>query len=124
VILAGEAARGAQAPREAMQHNPFHPTYYRGILANALEELGQNTEAIEVSTEAVRVEPDYFSGHLRLARLCGLTGQIEKARKHLAVTLRINPKFTMAMADAFYASSKKKSTDRFRLGLTKAGLSG
>ena len=124
VILAGEAGRGAQATREAMQLNPFHPTYYRGILANALEELGQNAEAIEALTEAVRVEPDYFSGHLRLASLYGLTGQIEEAQNHLAVALRMNPKFTMAMAAAFYASSKKESTDRFKLGLTKAGLSG
>jgi hypothetical protein len=59
-----------------------------------------------------------------LASLYGLTGQIEEARKQLAVALRINPKFTMAMADAFYASSKNESTDRFKLGLTKAGLSG
>jgi predicted Zn-dependent protease len=55
--------------REAMQLNPFHPSYYRGILGNALEELGRNTEAIEVLTESVRREPDYFSGHLRLASL-------------------------------------------------------
>jgi predicted Zn-dependent protease len=50
VILAGDATRGAQAMREAMQLNPFHPSFYRGIFANALEELGQNAEAIEVLT--------------------------------------------------------------------------
>jgi predicted Zn-dependent protease len=62
LILAGEYARGEQAAREAMQFNPFHPTYYRGVLANALEELGRNSEAIETLTEAVRLDPDYFSG--------------------------------------------------------------
>jgi adenylate cyclase len=124
VICAGDAARGVQAIREAIQLNPFHPTYYRGVLANALEELGQNVEAIETLVEAVRLEPEYFSGHLRLASLYGLTGQIEEAQQQLAIALRINPKFSMAMADAFYASAKKESTDRFKLGLTKAGLSG
>lgn len=124
LICAGDAARGVRVMREAMQLNPFHPTYYRGVLANGLEELGQDAEAIEALTEAVRLEPDYFSGHLRLASLYGLTGQIEKAQKQLAIALRINPKFTMAMADAFYASSKKESTERFKLGLTKAGLTG
>jgi adenylate cyclase len=122
LIAAGDAARGAQAMREVMQLNPFGPTYYRGVLANALEQLGQTAEAIELLTAAVRLEPDYFSGHLRLASLYGLTGQIEEAQKQLAIALRINPKFTMAMVDAFYASSKKESTERFRLGLTKAGL--
>ena len=108
--------------REAMQLNPFHPSYYRGILGNALEELGRNTEAIDVLTESVRREPDYFSGHLRLASLYGLTQQLDAAKSELAAALRINPKFRMAMADAFYASSNKASTERFKLGLRKAGL--
>jgi adenylate cyclase len=122
LICAGNAARGEQAMREAMQLNPFHPSYYRGILGNALEELGRNSEAIDVLTESVRREPDYFSGHLRLASLYGLTQQLDSAKAELAAALRINPKFTMAMAEAFYASSNRESTERFKFGLRKAGL--
>lgn len=122
LICAGDAARGERALREAMQLNPFHPTYYRGILGNALEELGRNAEAIEILTESVRRDPDYFSGHLRLASLYGLGDQIEPAKAELAAALRINPKFTMAMAETFYASSNKASSERFKLGLRKAGL--
>ncbi len=124
LVAAGDAARGAEAMREAMQLNPFHASYYFGILANALEELGRNDEAIEVLTEAARREPDYFSAHLRLASLYGLADRIEAARAELAVALRINPKFKMAMAEAFYASSKIASTERFKLGLRRAGLPG
>ena len=122
LICAGDAARGERALREAMQLNPFHPTYYRGILGNALEELGRNAEAIEILTKSVRRDPDYFSGHLRLASLYGLGDQIEPAKAELAAALRINPKFTMAMAETFYASSNKASSERFKLGLRKAGL--
>lgn len=57
-----------------------------------------------------------------LASLYGLGDQIEPAKAELAAALRINPKFTMAMADAFYASSNKASNERFKLGLRKAGL--
>jgi adenylate cyclase len=122
LVQAGYSARGALAVREAMQLNPFHPIYYFGVLANALEELGQNVNAIEVLTEAVCREPNYFAGHLRLASLYGLTDQIDEARAELAAALRINPRFTMALAEAFYASSKIASSERFKLGLRKAGL--
>ena len=60
LICAGDAARGERALREAMQLNPFHPTYYRGILGDALEELDQNAEAIEILTQSVRRDPDYL----------------------------------------------------------------
>ena len=124
LVAAGDAARGAEAMREAMQLNPFHASYYFGILANALDELGRNGEAIEVLTEAARREPDYFSAHLRLASLYGLGDQVDAARAELSAALRINPKFTMAMAEAFYASSKIAATEQFKLGLRKAGLPG
>jgi adenylate cyclase len=122
LILAGDYARGEQAAREAMQLNPYHPTYYRGVLANALEELGRNSEAIEILTETARLDPNYFSGRLRLASLYGLTDQADAAKAELAAALHINPRFTMAMAEGFYASSSKASTERFKLGLRKAGL--
>jgi tetratricopeptide (TPR) repeat protein len=92
------------------------------ILGNALEELGRNDETFEVLTEAVRREPDYFSSHLRLASPYGLTQRLDAAKAALAAALRINPKFTMAMAEAFYAPSNKVSTERFKLGLRKAGI--
>jgi hypothetical protein len=52
----------------------------------------------------------------------GLTDQIDEAKAELAAALRINPRFTMALAEAFYASSKIASSEQFKLGLRKAGL--
>jgi adenylate cyclase len=122
LILAGYASRGVEAIRETMQLDPFHPSFYFGILANGLEELGRNDEAIAILNEAVRREPDYFAGQLRLASLQGLADRNDAASAALKAVLRINPRFTMAMAEAFYASAKADSTVRFKLGLRKAGL--
>ena len=122
LIGAGDHVRGERAAREAIQLNPFHPTYYGGILANALEELGRDAEAIEVLSGTIRSDPGYFSGHLRLASLYGLVGRADAAKTSLTAALRINPKFTMAMAEGFYVSSSKASTERFKVGLRKAGL--
>ncbi|HUB94422.1 MAG TPA: hypothetical protein VL993_00805, partial [Stellaceae bacterium] len=122
LVLAGDAARGVEQMRMAQMLDPFHPPYYYGILANGLEELGQNLEAIEVLTEAVQGAPDYFAGRLRLASLYGLEDRIDEAKMELAAALQINPRFTMAMAEAFYASASPHSTERFKRGLRKAGL--
>ena len=72
--------------------------------------------------EALRLDPEYFSGHLRLASLYGLAGRTDAAKAELLAALKINPRFTMAMAESFYASSNKASTERFKLGLRNAGL--
>ena len=110
-----------RSPRRRAEGTPQAPSG-RGILANALGELGRNDEAIEVLTESIRREPDYFSGHLRLASLYRLGDRVDAARAELTAALRINPRFTMAMAEAFYVSSNKEATERFKLGLRKAGL--
>jgi adenylate cyclase len=122
LIFAGDPARGAQAARDAMQLNPHCPIYYLVILANALEELGKSEEAITVLVQAVHREPDYFAGHLRLASLYGLTDRIEFAEAELDAALKINPRFTISMADAFYGSANAASTLRFKRGLSRAGL--
>ena len=95
-----------------------------GLLELVIRNLSSKTWAIEILTQAARREPDYFSAHLRLASLYGLADRIDVARAELAVALRINAKFKMVMAEAFYASSKIASAERFKLGLRKVGLPG
>jgi adenylate cyclase len=105
-----------------MRLNPFRHTYYFGILANALEQLGRDAEAVDILQMAVTQDPDYFAGHLRLASLYGLTGRIDDAKMQAAEVLRINPRFDLSRALSFYLTANPDFLERFMDGLRSAGL--
>ena len=122
LINAGHPEEGDVHMREAMRLNPFHHTYYFGILANALEQLGRDAEAVDILQMAVTKDPDYFAGHLRLASLYGLTGRIDDAKVQAAEALRINPRFNLSRAPTFYMTANPDFLERFVGGLRNAGL--
>ncbi|XWS10924.1 hypothetical protein CRYUN_Cryun38cG0040200 [Craigia yunnanensis] len=55
----------------------------RGNRAAALTALGRVGEAVKECEEAVRLDPNYWRAHQRLASLLLRVGQVENARKHL-----------------------------------------
>jgi adenylate cyclase len=122
MIVAGRPEEGVRHMRVAMRLHPFYPTFYLGIAANGLEELGRDQEAIEHLLRAVQRDPNYFAGHLRLASLYGLADRSAEASAALAEALRINPRFKISMAETFYSSVDPNLTNRFVEGLRKAGL--
>ncbi|XWS16899.1 hypothetical protein CRYUN_Cryun33cG0021100 [Craigia yunnanensis] len=56
---------------------------YRSNRAAALTALGRVGEAMKECEEAVRLDPNYWRAHQRLASLLLRVGQVENARKHL-----------------------------------------
>lgn len=122
LINAGYPGESETHIREAMRLNPFHHSYYFGILANALEQLQREEEAFVILSTAVARDPDYFAGHLRLASLHGLAAQVEKAEMHAAEVLRINPRFSLARAPDFYVTANPEFLSRFISGLRAARL--
>jgi adenylate cyclase len=122
LINAGYPEEAEVHMREAMRLNPFHHTYYFGVLANALEQLGRDDEAVDVLQKAVARDPDYFAGHLRLASLYGLAGRIDEAKTQAAEVLRINPRFDLSRAPSFYLTTNPDFLERFVDGLRKAGV--
>lgn len=122
LINAGRPADAEPLMREAMRLNPFHHSYYFGVLANALEQLGRNEEAVNMLELSVARDPDYFSGHLRLASLYGLCGRLDEAQAQVTKLLRINPRFDLSRAPSFYVTAKPEFLDHFVEGLRKAGL--
>lgn len=109
--------------RAAMRANPFHPPFYFGILANALERQGKEAEAIEVLKTATEQHPDYFAGQLRLASLLGLCGETEAAGRHLAEAMALNPRVNREIAAEFCNSRDAAASERFLSGLEAAGMS-
>ena len=123
VLINAGRPEEAEAPvREAMRLNPFHHSYYLGILANALEQLGRDADAIDILQTAIARNPEYFAGHLRLASLLGLAGQIEEAKMQADQVLRINPRFDLSRASSFYIATNPDFLERFVDGLRVAGL--
>jgi adenylate cyclase len=122
MIDAGFPAGGEKQLREAMRLNPYPPTYYFGLLANALEMQGKDDEALELLQSAVARDPNYFSGHLRLASLLATLERIEEARHHAREAPRINPRFGRASISAYYKTSDEAVLTRFLGGLEAAGL--
>jgi len=121
-VFAGRAEEAEPHLREAMRLNPFYPIYYLGVLANVLEQMGREDEAVAVLRAAIAREPNYFAGHLRLASLLGLAGQTEEAESEVKEVLRINPRFSLARAASFYPTVNPDFLTRFTDGLRTAGL--
>ncbi len=122
LVIAGRAEEAEPLVHEAMRLNPFYQIYYYGVLANALEQMGRDGEAIAVLRNSIAREPNYFAGHLRLASLLGLTGSAGDAEAEAQEVLRINPRFDLSRAASFYPTANPDSLARFVAGLRKAGL--
>ncbi|MBA0584887.1 hypothetical protein Gorai_015682, partial [Gossypium raimondii] len=58
---------------------------YRSNRAAALTALGRLGEAVKECEETVKLDPNYWRAHQRLASLLLRVGQVENARKHLCL---------------------------------------
>jgi adenylate cyclase len=122
LLIAGLPEEAEELMRQAMRLDPRYPNFYLGILGNALMDLRRDVEAEEILAAAVEREPEYFSGHLRLAALYGLAGRSEEARYQVSELLRINPRFDVSRAEAFIGLGNPESLRRFVEGIRLAGV--
>ena len=121
-VVAGHPKEAEALIREAMRLNPFYPNYYLGMLANALEQMGRDDEAIDTLRVAIARDKHYFSGHLRLASLLGLAGRLDEAKSEVAEVRRLSPRYYLSRAATFYLTADPDFLERFVDGLRKAGL--
>ena len=108
--------------QKAIHLNPFPPSWYLSHLAMAYRMTGRYEDALDVSRQALHLNPDDLSAHLSLAVTYGLLDRKAEAHEAAAEVLRIDPNFSIE----YFAKTSpiKNPADRKRLisALRKAGL--
>lgn len=122
LCFAKRPEEGLALLKKAIRLNPIPPNWYLVNMAMAYRMLGRFEEALEVSKQALQLNPDDLSGHLSLAITYGLLDREAEARKAAAEVLKIDPDFSIE----YFAKTVpiKDPADRKRLisALRKAGL--
>jgi adenylate cyclase len=122
LCVARRPEEGLGLLKKAIRLNPIPPNWYLGHLAMAYRMMGRYEEALEVSKQALHLNPDDLSAHLSLAITYGLLDREAEAREAAAEILKIDPDFSIEYFAKTYPI--KVPADRKRLigALRKAGL--
>ena len=106
-----------------LQIGPYTEPFIKLFSGLSYGFLGQYDQAILRLKEAIKLWPDFVSGHIGLAAICSLAGQMEEARAEVQEILKINPQISLAdIAKDGYLNFKTADKDRFIDALRKAGL--
>jgi tetratricopeptide (TPR) repeat protein len=106
-----------------LQIGPYTEPWIKLISGLSYGFLGQYDQAILRLKEAIKLWPDYVSGHIGLAAICSLAGQMEEARAEVQEILKINPQISLAdIAKNGYFSLQTADKDRLIGALRNAGL--
>lgn len=122
--LKGEHVQAIEQFERARRISPIGPDYYltQGYLGYCHMMMGHNDEAIRFAADAASHQPNWLVGHLVLASVHGLTGNIEAARRSLAEVRRLNPKLRVSNADEIFWYPDAPVPSPQTEGLRLAGL--
>ena len=115
----GQPERAIDLMAEAMQINPFYPSWYDTFLAYALYKLRRYEEA---ATKLLRLSTRSIWGNAIAAACAAQAGMLDQAHQHANLVLEECPGFSArkhAMADPF---SEPMDAEHLLEGLYKAGL--
>ena len=104
-----------------MRLDPFYPPTYSYFLGKAYFFLGQNDQAFELTKEATKRRPRYWS-LVMLAAIAATTERMDEARTAAAELLVIDPRFTITRYLQKVRLTQQADIDRIASALRKAGL--
>ena len=102
--------------------NPYHPFWYKYILAHSYDLIGRQQEAIELMKKTLDVNPGFLPARRHLAVIYSDLNRMEEARSEITEILRVSPKFSISEWRARARYSDPTILHRFVENLRKAGL--
>ncbi len=116
------AEEGLELINKAIHLNPYHPFWYKYILAHSYDLIGRQQEAIELMNKALAVNPDFVPAHRHLVVIYSELNRMEEARDEVAEILRVSPGYTISEWRARARYTDPVILQRFVENLRKAGL--
>ena len=120
--FAGQPAEAVPLIEQAMRLNPRYEPKYLWALGHAHRLLGNNEEAISFFKRVVTRNPDHLVAHLMLAASYIETGQHDAAQTEAKEILRINPSYSLELAQQRTPYKDAEVIERQLESLRKAGL--
>jgi adenylate cyclase len=122
LAFAGRPVEAIPFIKKAIRLNPYCPSYYFPIFANACRCAGEFEEGIAAAKRAIQLSPDNFLAHLNLTAMYSMMGREKEAHAEAAELLRMNPNFSLDNAAKAYPNKDQSVTNNFLNALAKAGL--
>ncbi|NNE25193.1 MAG: hypothetical protein HKN11_21545 [Rhizobiales bacterium] len=110
---------GAEYVRRGMRLNPFHPNWYWNIMARCQHTAKDYAGAI-FALEQIEATP--FFSHAYLAACYNELGQSDKAKEHVAATLKLKPDFSIRQFQTIFPYRDPKTLEEFFASIEKAGF--
>ena len=122
LVYSGRPLEAIPLIKKAVRLNPYCPSYYYSILADACRLTGQFEEGISAGKTAIQLSPNNFTAHLTLTAIYSMMGREKEARAETAEILRMNPKYSLEIAVKAFPYKDQSMTDNLLSALRKAGL--
>ena len=125
----GEILNFAGRPKEGLVHinkairlNPYHPIWYKYILAHSYDLLGRQQEAIESMNKVLALNPDFVPARRHLAVIYSELNRMGEAQAETTEILRVNPGYSISAWRVRARYTDPAILQRFVENLRKAGL--
>ena len=118
-VVAGRLDEALKTLDNAIQRDPYPPTWVWEVRGGVLYQLKRYEEAIDAYLK-VGADPWWMPG--LLAGAYAQSGQLDNARMEIATLLKIKPDATLDTFRALAICADPKSIDHFLDGLRRAGL--
>ena len=122
LLHGGRPEEAITALEDAIRLNPWHPVFWKSILARALDSAGRTKEAMETIDAVFRQNPKHFAALLLHAAILAREGRMPEATRAIGNLKRNHPSFRLAHVNDYLLMRDQDYVDSITESLRKAGL--